>query len=206
MKTAVLVSGGGTNMQAIFDAIDEKKITNCEISAVVSSKHEVYALKRAENRGIKTFVVNRKEFDDTNLFSNSILSILKELGVELIVLAGFLSVLSPDFINSYKNKIINVHPALIPSFCGKGYYGMKVHNAVIEYGVKLTGATVHFVNEEVDGGPIIIQKAVPVLDNDTPESLQKRVLEQAEWQALTETVNLICNDRIQIKGRKVQII
>ena len=181
VKTAVLVSGGGTNLQAIIDAIDSGIVSHSEISLVISNVEGAYALKRAENAKIKTAVVTKKSEGSQEAFENKIISILKENEIELIVLAGFMSILSESFTKKYENRILNIHPSLIPSFCGKGFYGLKVHEAALEYGVKVTGATVHFVNEIPDGGKIIMQKAVYINDDDTAESLQKRVMEEAEW-------------------------
>ena len=180
-KIAVFVSGGGTNLQAIIDAIDSGIVSHSEISLVISNVEGAYALKRAENAKIKTAVVTKKSEGSQEAFENKIISILKENEIELIVLAGFMSILSESFTKKYENRILNIHPSLIPSFCGKGFYGLKVHEAALEYGVKVTGATVHFVNEIPDGGKIIMQKAVYINDDDTAESLQKRVMEEAEW-------------------------
>ncbi len=181
IKIAVLVSGGGTNLQALIDAQKSGVISSGEIALVISNKADAYALTRAKTANIKTAVVLKKECADREDFENRIIALLEENGIELIVLAGFMCILSEKFTSKFRNKIINVHPSLIPSFCGAGFYGLKVHQAALEYGVKVTGATVHFVNEVPDGGKIIMQKAVEVLDGDTPEILQKRVMEQAEW-------------------------
>lgn len=205
MNIVVLVSGGGTNLQAIIDAIDNGEITNGKICAVISSKENVFALERAQKHNIPAFIVPRKAYSDVETFNNALLIALKKAKAELVVLAGFLSILSQETIRAYENRIINVHPALIPSFCGDGFYGLKVHEKVLEYGVKVTGATVHFVNEITDGGAIILQKAVYIKEDDTPETLQKRVMEQAEWDILPKAINLICNKRIEIQGRKVKI-
>jgi len=188
IKTAVLVSGGGTNLQAIIDAASAGIIRSAEISLVVSSRADAYALQRAEKAGIASCVVSRRECADQAEFESKIVAALEGAGIELIVLAGFMSILSAEFTKKYSERIINVHPSLIPSFCGKGFYGLRVHEAALDYGVKLTGATVHFVNEIPDGGKIIKQKSVEVLPGDTPEVLQKRVMEQAEWQILPEAV------------------
>lgn len=206
VRIAVLVSGGGTNLQALLDAKRNGKIKNGDISLVVSSSPDAYALKRAEAHGIKGFVVDRKEYKNRSGFTNAILDVLKEHQIDLVVLAGFLYILSPVFTQNYENKVINVHPSLIPAFCGSGYYGLRVHEKVLEYGVKLTGATVHFVNEEADGGPIILQKAVEIRDDDTPETLQRRVMEQAEWVILPKAVELYCDGRLKVDGRHVRII
>ena len=190
VKIAVFVSGGGTNLQALIDAQKSGVIKSGEIELVVSSNPDAYALTRAEKAGIKTVVCSRKELGDS--FEKEIEKSLVENGIELIVLAGFMSILSQDFTKKYENRIINVHPALIPSFCGKGYYGLKVHEAALSYGVKVTGATVHYVNEVPDGGKIILQKAVEVKEGDTPEILQRRVMEEAEWKILPEATELVC--------------
>lgn len=198
---AVLVSGGGTNLQALIDAQNKGEF-NGRIVCVISSKPDVYALKRAEMAGIPAEVLPPKNQDpDIRL-----LELLEQYSADLVVLAGFLSILGEKVVKKYKNRIINVHPSLIPSFCGKGYYGLKVHRAVLDYGVKVTGATVHFVNEIPDGGPIILQQAVKVLPDDTPETLQKRVMEQAEWKLLPKAVALFCEGRIKVVGNKVVII
>lgn len=205
-KIVVLVSGGGTNLQAIIDSIKNGSITNAEIAYVVSSKEGAYALERAKKAGIDTLVVPRKNFNSNEEYSLKLLSILKEeIKPDLIVLAGFMIVLTDAFIDSFVNKIINVHPSLIPSFCGNGFYGLKVHKAALERGVKVTGATVHFVNKITDGGPIIIQKAVKIVDDDTPEVLQKRVMTEAEWHIMPEAVNLFCNDKLEVIDNKVII-
>ena len=192
IKIAVLVSGGGTNLQALIDAQREGVINSGEIVLVVSSQRDAYALTRAKNAGIRGEVVNRRELANAAEFEAKIVELLDECGIELIVLAGFMSILSADFTAKYRNRIINVHPSLIPSFCGKGFYGLRVHEAALEYGVKVTGATVHFVNEIPDGGEIIMQKAVEILDGDTPEVLQKRVMQQAEWKILPLSVEKVC--------------
>lgn len=192
VKIAVLVSGGGTNLQALIDAQDSGVITSGKIVCVMSSKPGAYALTRAANAGIDAYVVSKKECENQADFEEKIEKILKKYGVQLIILAGFMSILSADFTKKHENRIINVHPALIPSFCGAGYYGLKVHEAALAYGVKVTGATVHFVNEIPDGGKIIMQKAVKIHDGDTPEKLQKRVMKQAEWKILPASAELVC--------------
>lgn len=189
-KIAVFVSGGGTNLQAILDACDNGIIKSATVSAVISDKPDVYALKRAQKHGVKAYVCDKKSLGGKDAFEREASKILDENNIDLIVLAGFLTVLSEGFVKKY--KIINVHPSLIPSFCGDGFYGLKVHEAVLKRGVKVTGATVHFVNEITDGGKIIMQKAVCVLDSDTPEILQKRVMEQAEWIILPQAIEKIC--------------
>lgn len=196
----VLVSGGGTNLQALIDAQLKGKIKNGKITCVISSKPDAYALERARLNSIKSRVIERKSFADSKSFSEELLVALNEEQADLVVYAGFMTIVDEIVANSYPFKMTNVHPALIPSFCGKGYYGLHVHEAVLKSGVKLTGATVHFVNEVCDGGAIILQKAVEVLNNDTPESLQKRVMEQAEWDILPKAVSLFCEDRIKIEN------
>ncbi|MBQ5932731.1 MAG: phosphoribosylglycinamide formyltransferase [Lachnospiraceae bacterium] len=190
-KIAVLVSGGGTNLQALIDAEKAGKIPHGEIALVVASKPGVFALERAAKAGIKSVVVERKKYPDKPSFEADLKKTLDENGIQMIILAGFMLVLSADFVKQYPDRIINVHPALIPSFCGDGFYGLHVHEAVLNYGVKVTGATVHFVNEVTDGGKIILQKAVDVLDGDTPEVLQKRVMEQAEWIILPQATEIV---------------
>ncbi len=198
VNIAVLVSGGGTNLQALINAQKSGMITSGEIKLVVSSNKNAYALKRAEDAGIKTAVCERKGFSQKE-FEESILNALEKEKIEVIVLAGFMSILSAEFVKRYPNRIINVHPSLIPSFCGEGFYGLKVHKAALDYGVKVTGATVHFVNEIPDGGRIIMQRAVEIKENDTPEALQKRVMENAEWIILPAAAEKVCKE---IKERK----
>ena len=198
VNIAVLVSGGGTNLQALIYAQKSGILTNGEIKLVVSSNKNAYALKRAENAGIKTAVCERKVISQKE-FEESILNALEKEKIEVIVLAGFMSILSADFVKRYPDRIINVHPSLIPSFCGEGFYGLRVHKAALDYGVKVTGATVHFVNEIPDGGRIIMQKAVEIEENDTPEILQKRVMENAEWIILPAAAERVCKE---IKERK----
>ena len=201
VNIAVLVSGGGTNLQALIDAQAAGRIPNGSIVRVIASRPGVYALERAAKAAIPTAVVERKQFADAAAFDRALLQELDAAGADLVVLAGFLSILGPEVVARYSNRIINIHPALIPSFCGKGYYGLKVHEAALAYGVKLTGATVHFVNEVPDGGAIILQKAVAVEEGDAPEILQKRVMEQAEWHLLPEAVALFCAGRLSVDGR-----
>lgn len=196
LKIAVLVSGGGTNLQAIIDAIDNGKITNAKIVKVISNTSKAYALERAKNRGIATAVVRKKDWTDNSRWEKALAEEIENSGADLVVLAGFLCVLSADFTSKFPDRIINVHPSLIPSFCGEGFYGLKVHEAALAKGVKITGATVHFVNEQVDGGRIIAQKAVRVLPGDTPQVLQKRVMEQAEWIILPRAIDDIANNRL----------
>ena len=198
VNIAVLVSGGGTNLQALINAQKSGMITSGEIKLVVSSNKNAYALKRAENAGIKTAICERKGFSQKE-FEESILNALEKEKIEVIVLAGFMSILSAEFVKRYPDRIINVHPSLIPSFCGEGFYGLKVHKAALDYGVKVTGATVHFVNEIPDGGRIIMQRAVEIKENDTPEALQKRVMENAEWIILPAAAEKVCKE---IKERK----
>ncbi len=200
-KIAVLVSGGGTNLQALIDSVASGILHSGEIALVLSGNRNAYALERAAKAGIATEVVVKKECADQADFEQKIIAILKEYGIELIVLAGFMNILSADFTNQYPERIINVHPSLIPSFCGKGFYGLHVHEAALEYGVKVTGATVHFVNEIPDGGKIIAQKAVEIQAGDTPEILQKRVMEQAEWILLPQAVETV--SAAMLKGETV---
>jgi len=197
MNIAVLVSGGGTNLQALLDSEARGENPNGKIKLVVASKPEVYALERAAKAGVESCVVSRKGFKSGAEFDSALLAVLKEHNIDLVVLAGFLSVLGPSVIAAYPRRIINVHPALIPSFCGEGMYGLRPHIAAIARGCKVTGATVHFVNEECDGGPIILQKAVDILPDDTPESLQKRVMVEAEWQLLPKAVAMVCSGEIK---------
>lgn len=196
MKIAVLVSGGGTNLQAIIDAIASGKITNTEIALVISNKEGAYALKRAEQAGIKGAVISPKNYGDKEEYSQDMIKTIKDAGCELIVLAGFLVVLPESFVNAFEGKIINIHPSLIPSFCGDGFYGLKVHEKALERGVKVTGATVHYVDSGTDTGPIIDQKAVYIKADDTPETLQRRVMEEAEWVILPKAIDDIANHRI----------
>ena len=193
MKIAVLVSGGGTNLQAILESERRGENPNGKVTLVVTSKPGVYALERAANFGVETAVVRRKDYATSEEFDAALLSVLKDHGIELVVLAGFLSVLGPSVIAAYPNRILNIHPSLIPSFCGPGYYGLKVHEEALKRGVKVTGATVHFVNEVCDGGPILLQKAVEVQPGDTPEVLQKRVMVEAEWKLLPQAIAMVCN-------------
>lgn len=200
----VLVSGGGTNLQALIDAEKRGEISGGKITCVISSKPDAYALERAKQNGIRTRVLVRKDFADVHVYSKAMLEALNEEKADLVVYAGFMTILDETVCKAYPNKMINVHPALIPSFCGRGFYGLHVHEAALEKGVKVTGATVHFVTEECDGGPIILQGTVPVLDGDTPEVLQKRVMENVEWKLLPKAVALFCQDRIKVvDGRTV---
>lgn len=199
-KIAVFVSGGGTNFEALINAQKNGKIPHGEIVLMVSSSRTAYALKRAENHGIKSVVCSKKELGSQERFEEEILKNLEENDIQLIVLAGFMSILSKEFTKKYENRIINIHPSLIPSFCGEGFYGLHVHEAALKKGVKVTGATVHIVNEVPDGGPIIMQRAVYIEENDTPEILQKRVMEQAEWKILPESVELMCSGKVKIEN------
>ena len=199
-KIAVLVSGGGTNLQALIDAQKNGIIKSGEISLVISNNPNAFALERAKAAGIESAVLTRKELGGQEAFEDAMIALLDEKGIDLIVLAGFMSILSEKFTGYYENRIINVHPSLIPSFCGKGFYGLKVHEAALEYGVLVTGATVHFVNEIPDGGKIILQKAVYIEKGDTPETLQKRVMEQAEWQILPQAAELVSANIIKMRG------
>jgi phosphoribosylglycinamide formyltransferase-1 len=196
LKVAVCVSGGGTNLQAIIDAIESGKITNTEISVVISNNKNAYALERAKKHGIEAICVSPKDYESREKFNEDFLKKLDSYGVDLVVLAGFLVVIPEKMIEKYRNRIINIHPSLIPSFCGTGYYGLKVHEAALARGVKVTGATVHFVDEGTDTGPIILQKAVYVEPGDTPEILQRRVMEQAEWIILPQAINMIANGKL----------
>ena len=206
MNIAVLVSGGGTNLQALIDAEDRGEIKNGKIVFVLASNENAYALERAKKAGVESAVVSRKAFDSKEAYDKAILEQLEDKNIDLIVLAGFLSILGEELISKYRNRIINVHPSLIPLFCGDGFYGKKVHKAVLESGVKVTGATVHFVNEITDGGAIILQKAVPVEQGDNEDILQYRVMRQAEWEILPKAVSLFCEGRIKINGNKTEIV
>ena len=204
-KIAVLVSGGGTNLQALIDAQQRSELGGGEITAVISSKEGAYALERARKAGIPGYVLPRKSFDSNRAMTLALVEKLKALDIDLVVLAGCMVIFTEELVQAYPNAIMNVHPALIPSFCGQGFYGLHVHEAALAYGVKLSGATVHFVSAECDGGSIIAQKAVPVLPGDTPETLQKRIMEQAEWKLLPEAVRLFCEGRLRVEGRTVII-
>ena len=205
-RIAVLVSGGGTNLQAILDAEDSGKIQSGEVVLVVSSKEGAYALERAKKHNIETIVMPRKDYPDRKSYSDALRELFEKCNIDLVVLAGFMIILDVSFIRAFENRIINVHPALIPSFCGDGFYGLHVHEAALAKGVKVTGATVHFVNEICDGGPIILQKAVQVAQNDTPETLQRRVMEEAEWKILPEAVELFCAGKLKVSENIVNII
>ncbi len=203
LKMAVLVSGGGTNLQAIIDSIESGKITNAQIAVVISNNKNAYALERAKKHGIDAKCISPKTFANRQLFNEALLAEIQSYNVDLVVLAGCLVVIPEIMVKAYPNKIINIHPALIPSFCGTGFYGLKVHEGVLERGVKVTGATVHFVDEGTDTGPIILQKAVEVLQGDTPEVLQRRVMEQAEWEIMPRAIDLIANDKIYVENGRV---
>ena len=204
-RIAVLVSGGGTNLQALIDSEKTGMFGESKISLVVASKPGVYALERAANNGIDSVVLARKDFDSIGAYSKALADLLTEAKIDLVVLAGFLTIIDEQVYNAFPNRIINVHPALIPSFCGKGYYGLYVHEAALAKGVKVSGATVHIVTPECDAGPIILQKAVEVKEGDTPEVLQKRIMEEAEWIILPEAVKLFCEDRLVVRDNKVNI-
>ena len=197
LRVGVMVSGGGTNLQAILDAIDSGKITNAKVEVVISNNPGAYALERARNHGIEAVCISPKSFENRAAFNEAFLKKTDEYDLDLIVLAGFLVTIPEEMIRKYRNKIINIHPSLIPSFCGVGYYGLKVHEAALARGVKVTGATVHFVDSGMDTGPIILQKAVEVQEGDTPEALQRRVMEQAEWKLLPQAIDLIANEKIK---------
>ena len=205
-KIAVLVSGGGTNLQALIDAQARGEIVNGSIAAVIASTPNAYALERAKKAGIPGYVVARKDYPSSQAMTIALTEKLKELGIDLVVLAGFMTILTGEMVQAYPNAILNIHPALIPAFSGPGCYGLHVHEKAIEYGVKLSGATVHFVSEECDGGPIVLQKSVDVLPDDTPEVLQKRIMEQCEWKLLPRAVSLFCQDKLKVEGRVVRIL
>lgn len=205
LRVGVMVSGGGTNLQAILDAIDSKKIRNAAVVAVISNNRNAYALERARNHGIEAVCVSPKDYETRAQFNEALLAKVDEYRLDLIVLAGFLVAIPAAMIQKYPNRIINIHPSLIPSFCGVGYYGLKVHEAALKRGVKITGATVHFVDEGTDTGPILLQKAVEVKPGDTPEILQRRVMEEAEWVILPKAVSLFCEGRLSVDGRTVKV-
>ena len=205
LKTVVLVSGGGTNLQAIFDAIDAGKITNTEISAVISNNANAYALERARKRGVDAVCISPKNFENRDAFNRALLEKVQSYGADLVVLAGCLVVIPKIMVDAFPNRMINIHPSLIPAFCGTGYYGLKVHEAALARGVKVTGATVHFVDDGTDTGPIILQKAVEVSQDDTPEILQRRVMEEAEWKILPQAIDLIANGKVSVVDGQVKI-
>lgn len=204
-RIAVLVSGGGTNLQALIDAQDRGELGGGQIVAVISSKAGAYALERAKNAGIEGYVLPRKEFKSNQAMTLALVKLLIDLQIDLVVLAGCMIIFTQELVDAFPNAIMNVHPALIPSFCGQGYYGLHVHEEALRYGVKVSGATVHFVSAECDGGPIIAQKAVAVQEGDTPEILQRRIMEEAEWKLLPEAVSLFCQGRLHVEGRNVII-
>ncbi|MBQ7677290.1 MAG: phosphoribosylglycinamide formyltransferase [Lachnospiraceae bacterium] len=206
MRIAVLVSGGGTNLQAILDEVASGGITDVTIAVVISNNADAYALSRAKNAGVEALCIAPKAFADREAYNEALLGALQERKIELVVLAGFLVVIPPQVVAAYPNRIVNIHPSLIPSFCGKGYYGLKVHEAALSRGVKVTGATVHFVDEGTDTGPIILQKAVAVQTGDTPEILQRRVMEEAEWKLLPRAINLIAHGAVEVTDGCVRII
>ena len=205
-KIAVLVSGGGTNLQALIDAQNRGEIVGGEIVAVISSDPTAYALERAAKANIPSYVISRKDYASNQAMTMALTGKLQSLEIDLVVLAGFMTILTAEIVKAFPDAIINIHPALIPSFCGPGCYGLHVHEKALAYGVKLSGATVHFVSEECDGGPIIIQKAVDVLPDDTPEVLQRRIMEQCEWLILPRAVSLFCQDKLRVEGRVVRVL
>jgi len=206
LNIGVLVSGGGSNLQAIIDKLESGYIKNAKIVTVVSSKPDVYALQRAKKYGIGSTCISRKSFNNMDEYDEALIKHFQENNIDLVVMAGFLSILGERFIKKYTNRVINIHPSLIPAFCGKGFYGIIPHQYVLDSGVKVTGATVHFVELETDAGPIILQKAVYVEDDDTPETLQRRVMEQAEWEILPEAIKLFVENRLHIEGKRVKIV
>ena len=205
LNIGVMVSGGGTNLQAILDRIEDGTLSDCSVVTVISSREGVFALERAKKYKINSTVISKKNFNSIDEYDQALIRHMRNHKVQLVVLAGFLSLHGERLVQEYKNSIINVHPSLIPSFCGKGYYGIIPHQKALEYGVKITGATVHFVEPEYDSGPIILQKAIEVLPDDTPETLQKRVMEQCEWKLLPEAIRLFSQGRLSVEGRKVII-
>ncbi|MEE1229169.1 MAG: phosphoribosylglycinamide formyltransferase [Lachnospiraceae bacterium] len=205
LKLGVLVSGGGTNLQAIMDSIDSGMITNAELSVVISNNKGAYALERAKKYGAEALVLSPKDYDDRADFNKALEKELTDRGIDLVVLAGYLVVVPENVIRAFPNRIINIHPSLIPSFCGKGCYGLHVHEKALERGVRVSGATVHFVDEGTDTGPIILQKPVMVEQDDTPETLQRRIMEQAEWKIMPKAIDLIANGKVHVEGRKVTI-
>ena len=201
-----MVSGGGTNLQALIDAQERGELSSGKIALVIASREGAYALERAAKAGIPGYVVARRDYPSNQAMTVALVDKLNALGIDLVVLAGFMVILTGEMVRAYPNAILNVHPALIPSFCGEGYYGLHVHEKALEYGVKVSGATVHFVSEECDGGPIVLQKAVEVAENDTPETLQRRIMERAEWVILPRAVSLFCQGRLRVEGRTVRIL
>ena len=205
LRGAVMVSGGGTNLQAIIDAVESGRITNTEIAAVISNNKGVYALERAKKAGIRDIVVSPKDYKERSEFNKALVEVVDSLKVDLIVLAGYLVVIPPEMIDKYENRIINIHPSLIPAFCGTGFYGLKVHEEALKRGVKVVGATVHFVDKGTDTGPILLQKAVAVQDGDTPKELQQRVMEQAEWILLPKAIDMIANGKVTVVDGKTVV-
>lgn len=205
-RIAVLVSGGGTNLQALIDAQGRGEIVNGAIAAVISSSPRAFALERAAKAGIPGYVVDRSQYDTNRAMTCALVEQLQALHIDLVVLAGFMTILTEELVRAYPNAMLNIHPALIPSFAGPGCYGLHVHEQALAYGVKLSGATVHFVSETCDGGPIVLQRAVDVLPDDTPETLQRRIMEQCEWKLLPQAVSLFCQDRLRVEGRTVRIL
>ncbi len=205
-RIAVLVSGGGTNLQALIDAQGRGEIINGSIAAVISSSPDAYALERAEKADIPGYVIDRQDYPSNQAMTVALVDKLRQLDIQLVVLAGFMTILTEEMVRAFPNAILNIHPALIPSFAGPGCYGLHVHEKALAYGVKLSGATVHFVSPECDGGPIVLQKAVEVLPDDTPEVLQRRIMEQCEWKLLPQAVSLFCQDRLSVEGRTVRIL
>ena len=205
-RIAVLVSGGGTNLQALIDAQGRGEIVNGAIAAVISSAPEAYALERAKKAGIPGYVLARQDYPSSQAMTRALVDKLRELSIDLVVMAGFMTIVTRELFEVYPNAVINIHPALIPSFCGKGAYGLHVHEQALAYGVKVSGATVHFVTEECDSGPIILQRAVDVLPGDTPETLQRRIMERCEWKLLPQAVSLFCQNRLRVEGRTVRIL
>lgn len=205
LRILVCVSGGGTNLQAIFDAIDAGRITNTEVAAVISNNANAYALERAQQRGVEALCISPKDFENRDLFNEALVETAKKINPDLIVLAGFLVKIPEAMFEAFENRIINIHPSLIPSFCGVGFYGLRVHEAALERGVKVTGATVHFVDNGMDTGPIILQKAVEVRQGDTPKELQLRVMEEAEWQILPQAIDMIANGKVKVEEGKAII-
>ena len=206
LRTVVLVSGGGTNLQAILDAQGRGELVNGRIAAVISSNPSAYALERARAAGVPSYVVPRRDYPSSQAMTVALTKTLQSLGIDLVVLAGFMTILTGELFQAFPEAVINVHPSLIPSFCGAGCYGLHVHEKALEYGVKVSGATVHFVSEECDAGPIILQQAAEVLPDDTPESLQRRIMEQCEWKLLPRAVSLFCQGRLKVEGRKVTVL
>lgn len=205
LNVAILVSGGGTNLQALMDKIQSGYISKGQIAVVISSNANAYALERAKSADIPCEVISKKDFEDIDAFDDEMLNVCNKYKIDLVVLAGYLSMLGKKFVSAFENKIINIHPSLIPAFCGKGFYGIIPHQKALEYGVKITGATVHFIDCEYDSGPIILQKAVEVKEDDTPKSLQKRVMEEAEWEILPRAVKLFCEGKLKIEGRLIKV-